>query len=183
MTASLCPPFFLYGSLFPKHHREHAMIVDICDNWAVYFAGEVWEKAFQFLRTLSPQTEEGRYSIDGDDVYAQVMSYATTTPAKARFEAHDRYIDIQTVLEGSEGIAWSPRSRLHSSTDYDDRKDVQFFHDGGQHPARADLVGGHFAVFFPEDAHMPQLMVAGSAPWVKKVVVKVRAHLYQAPRP
>lgn len=157
------------------------MIVDRIDRLQAYFArsGEI-EKICRFLASLSPQTAEKEYEIDGRDIFARVMSYDTVAGTEGKVEAHDEYADIQATVTGAEQIEWCPRRGLVSITPYDRGNDVEFF----QKPARMSCairnVPGMFSLFFPEDAHMPKLTDGDSPGHVKKVVIKVRAAILEA---
>lgn len=155
------------------------MIVDQMVNATHYPYGSAWEVAFDFLATVDADTEERRYPLQGDEIYAAVESYATRLPDAdtARPEAHQRYVDIQAVVAGRERIRWWPVEGLEPSVPYNAQQDIAFY----ARPADADavltLTPGRFAVFFPHDAHLPGL-VGGSEPaYVKKVVVKIAARL------
>jgi len=63
-------------------------------------------------------------------------------------------------------------SAMKVSKEYDDVKDVIFFEDNGV-GLIVKVTSGHFAVFFPTDAHMP--LLAETQPMsIKKVVIKVK---------
>jgi len=149
------------------------MIVDRLENWRHYFTGPAWTRVFGFLASLTPDAESGVTHIDNEAIYARVMSYETRGPDDAVLETHEQYVDVQMALAGAEGIDWFPKSGLEVKTPYDAVTDVTFYHRPGVSPAHVDVHPGTFAVFFPEDAHMPQLVVGDAPAEVKKVVVKV----------
>jgi len=114
---------------------------------------------------------DGRQAIDGDEIYALLMTYNSEPETVRSFEAHRRYIDVQFILAGRETIFWVPTEELAATGDYSDEKDIVFL--SGEARARLQLTPGSFAVFYPEDAHKPNC--AWDAPErVRKVVVKVR---------
>jgi YhcH/YjgK/YiaL family protein len=102
------------------------MIVDHIENWKRYSFGSTWELAFSFLECLTSDSEERRYELDGDDVFAIVMSYPTKreTDAGAVLETHRKYVDIQMALAGSERIACYPVHSLRMKTPYNAERDV-----------------------------------------------------------
>ncbi len=153
------------------------MIVDRLDNWDSYFFGDVGNKVFEFLMSLTPDTEEGERHLQGDDIFARIMSYETRPPEAAVLEAHRKYVDIQTVLTGAEGFEWFPTDGLSTDIPYDESKDAEFYKRPHSGPARIDVYPGIFVVFSPQDAHMPTLMVGDTAELIKKVVVKVKTEL------
>lgn len=153
------------------------MIVDAIKNWRLYPFGQAWERSFGFLESLKPDMAEGRYEIDGDDIYAVVMSYSTRISAEAVYESHRKYTDIQAVLSGAEGFQWFPSSDLAIATPYDASSDVVFYAAPEIRLARIDIQPSRFITFFPDDAHMPTLLVGDYTQQIRKVVVKVRHDL------
>ena len=151
------------------------MIVDHIDNWKRYSFGPTWELVFSFLEGLTPESEERRYDLDGDDVFAIVMSYPTKqeTDANAVLEAHRKYVDIQMALVGSERLALYPAHSLNVKTPYNAERDVEFFTYEQSANIQLGMFPGTFACLLPQDAHMPQLATGNAGVEVKKVVVKI----------
>ena len=151
------------------------MIVDHIDYWQRYTLGTAWEQAFDFLGSIDASAPEEETLIDGDRVFARVMSYPTRreTDASAVLEAHRKYIDIQMALRGSERIACYPMASLKPKGAYDPDKDVQFFDYEGPADVQINVFPGTFACLLPQDAHMPQLVTGSESAVVKKVVVKI----------
>ena len=150
------------------------MIVDRFDNWRRFLNGPAWDMAFSFLTSLKPDAPEGYTHLDGDAVYARVMAYPTRGPADSKLESHRNYIDVQTTLDGAEGIEWFPRGSLVRTHEYDPVNDFELWQRPGSPPARADMFPGMFCVLFPEDAHMAQQIVGGTPADIRKAVVKIR---------
>jgi len=54
------------------------------------------KRAFDYLHQADLRTvEDGKYEIDGNNVYAVVQRYSTKLKEQGKWEAHQRYIDIQ----------------------------------------------------------------------------------------
>jgi YhcH/YjgK/YiaL family protein len=158
------------------------MIIGNIDNWQnMQLKGPHWARAFEVLQSLRPDSEETKTGLLDDRMYMLVMSYATKMPESddAVLEAHRRYVDIQTVITGSERIDWFPRAELAVAKPYDPEKDVEFYRRPGLAPAGVDVIAGRFAVLFPEDAHMPQLVTANGDGHVKKAVIKLALSLLE----
>ena len=153
------------------------MIIDTLDNWLNYPLGDAWKKAFDFLQTLTPESEEKKYNIQGDDIFAQIFSYETCAPETTEIETHEKYVDIQMVLSGGEKMECAARDGLAISIPYDSAQDVAFYKSLKPRPTQVEIIPGTFVMFFPHDAHMPELMRNGKAEIVKKVVVKVNVEL------
>jgi YhcH/YjgK/YiaL family protein len=134
---------------------------------------ERWEKAFDFLKNSDlSKLETKRYDIDGDNLYATLSEYLTKDAETANFEAHRKYIDIQYVISGREIMQMAPLSSLKEIiTPYDAAKDIEFLTAGtiADHLASPS----NFFIFFPVDAHRPQIK-DGAKAQVRKVVIKVR---------
>ena len=134
--------------------------------------------AFRFLASAdwaalaaeSPASERRsvRHQLDGDRMYVSIDQVNGRGTDGARLEAHRRYIDIQLTIEGHEQIGWRPigHCALPDGT-FDPANDIGFF--GDRPESWLSLPAGHFAIFFPSDAHAP---LAGSGR-VKKAIVKI----------
>lgn len=134
---------------------------------------ERWDKAFSFLKgnDLSG-LELKRYDIDGNNLYAPVSEYLTKNEQDARFEAHQKYIDIQYVVSGKELIGIAPMSQKKEVLEpYDSTKDIEFLTVTGGENRLA--LPDRFFIFFPGDAHRPGLKDMENSP-VRKIVVKVK---------
>ena len=153
------------------------MIIDTVANYKLYDYGDAWEKAFEFLRTLRAESEEKKYEIQGDDIFAMVMSYKTTTEDKAILESHEKYIDVQSVIVGAETFECFLTDTLRVRSPYDELKDVTFYSREFSGHTRVTVTPQRFVMLYPHDAHMTGLMVENKQEIVKKVVVKIRANL------
>ena len=146
------------------------MILDVLDNAPRYMAlNKGFAKAIEFL--LRPDLQElpvAKYEIDGDRVYAVVSTDSGRRKEDALLETHEKYIDIQLVLSGTDEMGWRPKSLCNQpSGEYDEKNDLQFFTD--EPAAWISTKSGSFVIFFPEDAHMPLI----SAGQIHKIVIKV----------
>jgi len=151
------------------------MIIDSIKNHTLYPYGDLWAKAFDFLRTATPELEDGKVILDGDDLFAGIDCYATKARADAKLETHQHYVDIQVLLSGTECLDIFPKRDLTVSEPYDAERDVEFYEVPETAPIRVTLTPGQFIVFFPEDAHMPCLNASDTSKPVQKVVIKLRA--------
>ncbi len=149
------------------------MIVDTLQNAPKYFSNHpLFQKAFDYINKTDLQnTEPGRYEIDGDNLKAIISNKKGMTAAEstAKFECHDKYIDIQLCIHGVEQIGWRPREKCRTPNGgYNEEKDVHFYHDPPD--MYFQLRDGQFAIFFPEDVHAPMI---GEGE-IKKLVIKVK---------
>ncbi len=148
------------------------MILDRLQSSSQYRCiGSRFSQAFDYLESFAEDTPDGRYDLDGDNLYALVQSY-TPDPAEHRtFESHRVYADIQYILSGREIIYYQDPSSLTPKAEYDPKKDATFYHCKDDRPLHLD--SGTFVVLWPQDAHKPGCIWDQSAP-VRKVVMKVR---------
>jgi len=110
----------------------------------------------------------GKCEIDGDRIYAIVSKGPGRKKEDALLETHEKYIDIQLILAGTDTMGWKPKSLCNQPTQgYDQKSDMQFFAD--KPDAWLATESGAFAIYFPEDAHMPFI----SPEHIHKVVVKI----------
>jgi len=149
------------------------MILDHIKNMDCYTAAHpLFAQAFAYLRDFAKNPEApGSYDLVGDALVAKVQAYDTHETGK--FEVHNRYIDIQYIVEGEEKLQYAPRAALQQIGDFNEESDYALLEDGAEcveFPLRA----GEFAVFFPEDAHKPGLSALDTASPVKKIVMKVK---------
>ncbi len=154
------------------------MILDILNTSTIARYGALnplFARAFEFLiAAVTNPPADGRYELDGEDLFALVGDHTLKQPQDAALEAHDRYIDIQYMLRGAEGFGWRSRGSCSAPRGVmDAEKDILFFDD-----APATIVTareGEFVAFFPADAHAP-LMAVPSAPTPasRKIIIKVK---------
>jgi len=130
-----------------------------------------WDKAFTFLKEQNLQTiAKGRHPIDGDNVYASVTEDSSKNFDKTNWESHRKYIDLQCIITGDEKMGIWPVEKATVVKEYDDKRDVANYTAEGKF-----YVGtaGTFFIFFPSDAHRPNITPGGNKP-VKKIVIKIR---------
>lgn len=146
------------------------MIFDTLSNAKRYEALHThFAKAFQFLQRADiTRLAEGKYEIEGDSIFAIVAKDQGRRKDEAQLEVHNKYIDIQLVLAGVDEMGWKARAACTETVEtYDPENDIQFVADTPT--AWFTTTSGHFAVFFPDDAHLP-LIATGV---IHKVVVKI----------
>ena len=158
------------------------MIFDTISHLPQYLPQDVWKDLESFLSRLCPDAPEGQCEIRKSEIFAQISSYKTRLPSKGHFETHDKYVDVQIVLSGMEMIDVVPRDALIPDTDYDEQNDICFYKTTDVHAVRLPMVPSHFAMFFPQDAHDPQLAPPTGVQNVKKVVIKIEWCLLRSDR-
>ena len=148
------------------------MIFDHLTNISLYknLSSDIYA-GLTYLQKISPDIAPGTYQIT-PRVKAIVSEYETKVKNEAGFEAHRKNIDIQYLLKGEERIACMPIEKLTETEPYSEEKDAAFYAAEGVVAQTMTIGDGYFAIFFPQDSHMPQLCV-NEPEMVKKVVLKV----------
>jgi YhcH/YjgK/YiaL family protein len=146
------------------------MIIDRIGNAHLCFAlHPKFKHAFEYVDQIDINAiPVGRHEIDGEAMYALVQEYNSKLKEEGKWEAHRRYIDLQYMVKGAEGIGYANIHHLQQG-EYDTAKDFLPLQGEG------DLItvrSGSFVLLFPEDAHMPGMAVGNPAP-VKKIVLKI----------
>ncbi len=107
----------------------------------------------------------------GEGVFALEQAYESKPVAEGKWEAHERYLDVQVIIAGREQMGVVEVSGLRLTEDYRAERDLMFF--AAAEPAAILKVRqGGVAVFFPADGHMPSL-ADGAPALVRKTVVKI----------
>jgi len=129
------------------------------------------DQAIDFMMTNDLMTLPlGRIDIDGDNLYANRMQYTASAISNDKnFEIHQRYIDIQVIVSGHEGIALAPMDVLTKVEDLPDN-DITFY--AGRPDHIVMMRENTFMLLYPGEAHMPGLAIDDQAV-VDKIVFKV----------
>lgn len=131
----------------------------------------LWDKAFAFLKETDLSTlATGRHVIDGDNVFGLVSEAPTKDYDKTAFESHKNYIDLQFVISGEENMARVPLTHVTLDKPYNEKSDIMFYTGEGK---IYTVVQNGFLIFFPSDAHRPNITPGGNKV-VKKIVIKIR---------
>jgi YhcH/YjgK/YiaL family protein len=150
------------------------MIVDHLDHGLLY--GGLGRKIAVGLALLGEErvreSPPGRYPVEGEDIFYIVDEYEAEAVEAGRLEIHRKYMDIQFLISGCECIGHAPLEGLVEQAPYDGDKDAAFY-DVPAGMSRLILKAGMFAIFWPNEPHLPGRS-AESVERVKKIVVKIR---------
>ena len=148
------------------------MIIDTVTNAPKYSSlHPLFAKAFDYIKQNDiANLPDGVSEIsEGLKLIVNTANGKTAEASLAKFECHDKNIDIQVCVRGLETIAWKPREKcLTQNGDYNPDKDVRFFSEAPD--MSFQLTDGQFAIFYPEDVHAPMI---GDGE-IKKLVFKVK---------
>lgn len=132
---------------------------------------ERWAKVFKFIKENDLKALPlGKQSL-GDDVTVNVQEYTTREPGNEQLEGHQKYIDLQYLVEGCELQGYAKLfTAVETVNPYDVKRDIAHFKVPviEYHVIRPD----QFTIFFPDDIHMTNIQYGEKAK-VRKVVFKV----------
>ncbi|MBA4141343.1 MAG: YhcH/YjgK/YiaL family protein [Segetibacter sp.] len=133
---------------------------------------DLWDKAFTYLRNNDLKTlPVGKYTIVADKVTVSVTEDSTKNFDKTNWESHKKFIDIQYIVSGEEKIGVAPVSTANVIKPYDEKRDVANYEAEGKYYVSTP---DKFFIFFPGDAHRPNI-TTGDNPPDKKIVIKLLA--------
>ncbi len=127
-------------------------------------------EAMDFIRTHDLSLlAAGRYAINGDNLYLNIVDAQMRPSVEARLEVHDRYIDVQVPLSCQETFGIKSRAKCtEPDGSMDTEKDIMFFNDVID--TFVNVRPGEVMVFPPDTAHAP-LIGEGH---IRKAIFKVR---------
>jgi YhcH/YjgK/YiaL family protein len=69
-------------------------------------------KALEIIEALDWDTVEcGKYVVD-DDIFYMVQEYETKYSEQCRYEAHQKYVDIQYIIKGVERMEFADTPKM-----------------------------------------------------------------------
>lgn len=130
----------------------------------------MWNKVFKFLGDSKlPSLAAGKYPIDSN-AYATITDGAPKNIENVKWESHRKYIDLQYVIAGKVKIGVSPVTSATVTEPYNESKDAAHYTAEGKYYVAQP---GEFFLFFPQDAHRPDIKIDGYDT-LKKLVIKIR---------
>ena len=120
----------------------------------------------EFLSSLGTE----RVDLIPGEVWCTKFTYETIPDEESFFEAHEKFLDIHLMLEGSE------RVEIASPADLEQFQNVpenDFYAYRGEGWQKLVLSPGDFIVVFPDDAHKIKMQL-GKPAVVTKAVFKVK---------
>ena len=112
---------------------------------------------------------KGKYKVEGTDATVSVTEDSSKVFEKTNWESHRKLIDVQCVIVGEEKMGVWPVKDATVTKAYDEKRDVaNYSAEGKFYVGKAS----DFFIFFPTDAHRPNIAPDAPKP-LKKVVFKV----------
>ncbi|ANU38230.1 YhcH/YjgK/YiaL family protein [Vibrio scophthalmi] len=132
---------------------------------------KMFEVIEQVKQRLSASVENGRYQLEGDDVFFFVVDDNSKLVTECKSEIHRKYIDVQIVLAGEERFGYSLQPFQSIAEDLLEARDVAFSEDVVNEQF-TDLQVNDFIIFNAEQPHRP--LVAVNEPMaIRKAVIKI----------
>lgn len=178
-------PVSFASSALSCHEKQNQTVIPSClmffgnlqspETYETLIRSQPLLRALTWIKQMPEDYPPGIHEIQGEDLFVNIHGYDTCPVEQCRFESHRKYVDIQYCIEGGERIDLQWASRLDPDGDFDQPKDLQFYHPqaGG---TSLQMTPGDFAIFFPQDAHRPRVQ-DGTNLSVRKLVVKINLAL------
>lgn len=124
-------------------------------------------KAINHIRSLDEYVV-GKYYLEHG--FYMIQEGYTVRLEDNLFEAHEKYIDIQIMMEGMEIVEWAKIDELTLLKPYDEIKDIKFYSGEG---TPITIHSGMAYILFPSDGHKPCCHRQEESSKYKKVVIKL----------
>ncbi|MCI5839772.1 MAG: YhcH/YjgK/YiaL family protein [Peptoniphilaceae bacterium] len=154
------------------------IFTNINQNYEKQGLSEKIVKIIDFLKENKKsflEKKPGRYEIDADDIFYNVIETKTEEKEKRVPESHKKYIDVHFIVKGSEkmGISqYDPKFKVKESNEKDDYILYEDVEKEGFILADENCI----SIFYPDDIHRVQVKV-NDEEYEKKIVVKVKVDL------
>ena len=127
------------------------------------------KEAFDFLKSIDMDTECKRYDFS-DDCYINVQSVETKSETPL-MEAHEKFVDIQCLIDGEEKIYYCKKEGLPILKEYNVGGDAALYKFAEESEAVCYKTG-EAVILYPCEAHLPNRTVNGSVQ-IKKAILKI----------
>ncbi len=147
------------------------MIIDSIENFSKY---NFLEEDINAIIAKAESLNLNEIQIISNGYYS-IQEGTSTHYLKKEFEKHQEYIDIHLILEGIEVFSWEVTKNAIASSDYSEKKDVQFYISEDKHFFKVDQ--NMFYVVYPWDLHKPSIY--SKVPYsYKKIVFKIKVNYF-----
>ncbi len=138
-------------------------------------SNSLYAKLFEFFDSHSLEElakMEGKVVIDSDKLFVNFMTKKLKNIQDARLEVHNKYIDLQLVLQGAERIGLLERNACKNvSEDRLAEKDTLLYSD--KYTEFVELQQGSYVVLDTDCAHAPCVKIGDCDGEVIKCVAKI----------
>jgi YhcH/YjgK/YiaL family protein len=131
------------------------MVIDSLDNIQLYDKLNIrFNELIKFIEETDFYSyKPGKHETEINGVYFLVNEYDTKSENLNILEAHQQYLDVQVMIKGKEIIKFETFDQHQITNEYDKENDYSLF--SPKEPNSIVLKSNMFAIFFPQDLHMP----------------------------
>ena len=131
-----------------------------------------WQALFDYLaKTDLLSIPKGKHKIPGSDLVVSVEDSKNEPLEKRRSESHNKHIDFQYVVKGTERFGVIDHYTSTPNCKY--RPDVIHYDYAPQKARFYDSTPGEFFIFFPRDWHIAKVATDGEDQAIRVIVIKV----------
>ena len=131
-----------------------------------------WQALFDYLaKTDLLSIPKGKHKIPGSDLVVSVEDSKNEPLEKRRSESHNKHIDFQYVVKGTERFGVIDHYTSTPNCKY--RPDVIHYDYDRQKARFYDSNPGEFFIFFPRDWHIAKVATDGGDQTIRVIVIKV----------
>ena len=131
-----------------------------------------WQALFDYLaKTDLLSIPKGKHKIPGSDLVVSVEDSRNEPLEKRRSESHNKHIDFQFVVKGTERFGVIDHYTSTPNCKY--RPDVIHYDYAPQKALFYDSNSVEFFIFFPRDWHIAKVVTDGEDQTIRVIVIKV----------
>ena len=147
--------------------------VNLADFYLQYQKNpQQWQALFDYLaKTDLLSIPKGKHKIPGSDLVVSVEDSRNEPLEKRRSESHNKHIDFQFVVKGTERFGVIDHYTSTPNCKY--RPDVIHYDYAPQKARFYDSNPGVFFIFFPRDWHIAKVATDGEDQTIRVIVIKV----------
>ena len=156
---------------FDKAKPHHS--VNLVDFYLQYQKNpQQWQALFDYLaKTDLLSIPKGKHKIPGSALVVSVEDSKNEPLEKRRSESHNKHIDFQFVVKGTERFGVIDHYSSTPNCKY--RPDVIHYDYVPQKARFYDSNPGEFFIFFPRDWHIAKVATDGEDQTIRVIVIKV----------
>lgn len=113
--------------------------------------------------------ENGQHKLT-DDITYNVLSFTTSSENEREWEAHQQFIDVQTIIEGKERVDYQHIDKMETR-EY--KAEDDFLQVNGKSNFSVEMEKDMILVLYPKDAHKTGININESRD-IRKVVFKIK---------
>lgn len=142
-----------------------------CDDEKKYLNISI-QNALETLKTINTEAS-GRITIDGENLYINIVETDTNLYDQVKAESHKSYIDIHYLISGEEYIGYGIKTNKQKVSQDLLKESDALLYDEVENEVFLHQLPGMFAIFFPNDIHRPGCCIKDRTK-IKKAIIKLK---------